>query len=175
MLQINDPVLMVEVSNVFRCVREKGVRECLGVTDDVVDRILAGDEEVINNLRSRSRILARVDDEFRKRAGMSFFKLLAEIDKKIKDVNVPRERARIALCTLIKALGGADVDCGKIPTELFDAFQCIDYKEGEINVDTDCLDKVSNSGEAGRVAAQVVAQMVMFYSLAKGQLSGLAE
>jgi len=173
MFQINDPVLMVEVSNMFKCVREKGVRECLGVTDDVIDKLLAGDEEVINKLRSRSRMLAKVDDEFRKRAGMSFFKLLAEVDRKIKDVDVPKERARIALCTLIKALGGADADCGKIPTELFDAFQCIEYKDDEIHVDTNCLDEVSNSGEAGRVAAQIVAQMAVFYSLAKGQLANL--
>jgi len=171
MFQINDPVLMVEVSNMLKCVRERGVRECLGITDDVVDKLLNGDEKVINELRGRSKMLTRIDDEFKRRAGMSFFKLLAEVDRKIKDVNVPKERARIALCTLVKALGGADADCGKIPTELFDAFQCVEYKDGEIHVDTNCLDEVSNSGEAGRVAAQIVAQMAVFYSLAKGQLS----
>jgi len=173
MFQINDPVLMVEVSNMFKCVRERGVRECLGVTDEVVDRLLAGDEEVVKELRSRSRILARVDDEFKKRAGMSFFTLLAEIDRKIRDINVPRERARIALCALIKALGGVDVDCGKIPTELFDAFQCMEYRDGEVHVDTNCLDELANSGESGRVAAQIVAQLALFYNLVKGQLMGI--
>jgi len=134
---------------------------------------LAGDEGVIKELRSRSRMLARVDDEFRRRAGTSFFTLLAEIDRKIRDVSVPRERARIALCMLIKALGGVDADCGKIPTELFDAFQCMEYRDGEIHVDTNCLDELANSGESGRVAAQIVAQMALFYNLAKGQFSNI--
>jgi len=173
MFPINDPILTLEVTNMLKCVRERGVRECLGITDDVVDRLLTGDESVINELKSRNRILARVDDEFRNRTNTSFFTLLAEIDKKIRDINIPKERARVALCVLIKSLGYVDADCSMIPTEIFDAFECIKYEKEEIIADSKCLENVANSSENGRKAVQAISQMLLFYTLAKGQLANL--